>query len=70
MACLVLLAALQINQFQGHDFVWTQNGATVLQYFSLDYVNASHYITYLSLFFFAYLTLAYLAMSCLQHQKR
>ena len=45
-------------------------GQTVLQYFSLDGVSLSAYVGYNSLFFLAYGTLAYLALSFVKHQKR
>ena len=42
----------------------------MLQYFGLDGTSTSDYIGYLSLFFFVYLGLAYLALSYIKHQKR
>ncbi len=58
-----------VNQFQDDETIFA-NGLTTLQYFSLDGVSIPDYVGYLSVFFFVYSFMAYLALSYINWQKR
>ena len=61
--------ALMINQFEGTD-VLASDGSTVLEYFSLDGINAWAFCGYSALFFAAFVWIAWAALVLVKHQRR
>jgi len=62
--------ALMRNHFSETDPVFTQDGSTVLQYYSLDGINMWDFTGFNAIFFIVFGALALLCLSYVQHQKR